>query len=220
MIIGFRKSFLFVHIPKCAGESIRELLIRPANAGALLLSKHARYVDAERLLGPDISRFTVFAVVRNPYEQVVSFYDHLRKPLSMSKAELEAQYPGSGGRLSPEWASELAMSCGFPEFVRRAYDDGAIERKLPHIHWMADLCSWLTDSNGSIAAGRVLRHERLASDFAALAAELGLEGRLPWRNASGPKWFRPHYRRRYDEPTRRIIERRFSRTLEHFGYEF
>lgn len=220
MIIGFRKQFLFVHIPKCAGESIQELLLEVPNAGGLFLRKHARYVDAERVLGPEIARFTAFAVVRNPYEQVVSFYDHLRKPLRMSKEQLDAQYPGSGGRLLPYWASDLAMGSEFPEFVRGAYGDDAAERQLPQAWWLADLCSWLTDSTGSIAVNRVLRHERLGDDFAMLARDLGLEGELPWRNASGPVDRRREYRSRYDQSTRKIVQGRFSRTLEQFGYEF
>jgi tetratricopeptide (TPR) repeat protein len=41
MIIGFQKKFLFIHIPKCAGDSVRELLLDPANGGAQFLRAFA-----------------------------------------------------------------------------------------------------------------------------------------------------------------------------------
>lgn len=220
MIIGFRNRFLFIHVPKCAGESIQRLLLEPANAGGLFLRKHATYLDAERVIGSGIADFLTFAVVRNPFEQVVSFYEHLRKPLRMSVAEIEAQYPGSGGRLLPYWASDLAMASEFAEFVRVAYGEDATERQLPQATWMSDLCTWLSSSDDSIAVRRILRYERLSGDFAALSSELGIEGTLPWLNASGPPDGRRSYRQRYDAESRRIVETRFARTLERFGYDF
>lgn len=215
MVIGFRKNFLFIHIPKCAGESIRELLLAPANGGGQFLQKHRGYAEAERVLGDEIRRFTVFAVVRNPYDQVLSFYEHLRKPLVMDAAAIERQYPGSNGRLLPRWASELAMRVDFAEYVRQVYG-----REGGPTGWMQDCCTWLTDQDGRLAVQRVLRYERLQEEFAALAAEIGLEGELPWRNASRPVPLRDHYRNRYDGPTRCIIETCFRPTCAAFGYEF
>lgn len=215
MIISFRKNFLFIHVPKCAGESMTELLLAPANGGGQFLPKHARYAAAERVLGDDIGRFRVFAVVRNPYDQVLSFYEHLRKPLLMDVAAIERQYPGSNGRLLPRWASELAMQVDFAAYVRQVYGgaDGPAG-------WMQDCCAWLTDAAGRVAVTRVLRYERLTEDFAAIASDLGLEGELPWRNASRDVSTRRDYRERYDEPTRRIVETCFRPTLDRFGYAF
>lgn len=215
MVISFRRHFLFIHVPKCAGESITEVLLEPANGGGQFLRKHSRYAEAERILGDDIGRFRVFAVVRNPFDQVLSFYEHLRKPLFIDPTALERQYPGSNGRLQPRWASELAMRVDFTQYVRQVYGgEGG------PTGWMKDCCDWLTDASGRVAVERVLRHERLAEDFAAVARELGLEGSLPWRNASRPVSGRESHRERYDEPTRRIIAARFRPTLDRFGYSF
>lgn len=215
MLIGFRKKFLFIHVPKCAGESITELLVDPANGGGQFLGKHHVYAEAARVMGDDIRRFTVFAVVRNPFDQVVSFYEHLRKPLWMEAAALERQYPGSGGKLMPAWASELAMQHDFPDYVRQVYGQQQAPRGM-----MRDLCAWLTDAEGGFAGIRVLRYEQLAEEFGALSRELGLEGALPWLNASRNALSGIHPRDRYDAVTRRIIEERFSRTLSRFGYAF
>jgi hypothetical protein len=218
MIIGFKKKFLFIHIPKCAGDSVRELLLSSANGGAQFLRKHSRNVDAERVMGEEIKRFTTFAVVRNPFDQVVSFYEHLRKPLRMSPEEIERQYPGTGSRLLPAWASELAMELKFSDFVHEVYSAPHDER--PQAAWFGDLLSWLTSVDGNLAPSRLLRFEHLREDFSKISADLGLEGKLPRRNASGDQNPRTDYRAYYDSASREIIEARFAPTLRLFGYHF
>lgn len=218
MIIGFRKKFLFVHIPKCAGDSVRELLLDPTNGGGPFLRKHSGYSEAERVMGGEIQRFTVFAVVRNPFDQVLSFYEHLRKPLRMTPEEIERQYPGTGGRLLPIWASELAMRLEFPDFVREVYAADSGEGR--QASWFGDLLSWLRSADGNLAPVRILRFEALQNDILNLAGELGLAGELPWRNASRAQQEAVRYSERYDSASRRIIETRFAPTLERFGYSF
>lgn len=218
MIIGFQKKFLFIHIPKCAGDSVRELLLDPANGGAQFLRKHSRYADAEKVMGEEIQRFTAFAVVRNPFDQVLSFYEHLRKPLRMSPEEIERQYPGTGGRLLPVWASEVAMRCEFRDFVREVYAACPEERR--QAAWFGDMLNWQRSSEGSLAPIRILRFESLQKDFSNRASELGLVGEMPWRNASRPQVSREDYRDCYDSDARSVIEAHFAPTIEHFGYSF
>jgi hypothetical protein len=218
MIIGFQKKFLFIHIPKCAGDSVRELLLDHANGGAQFLRKHSGYAEAEKVMGREIQRFTAFAVVRNPFDQVLSFYEHLRKPLRMTPEEIERQYPGTGGRLLPVWASELAMRLEFPDFVREIYaaDPGGRRQAA----WFGDLLNWLRSVDGNMAPVRILSFESLQEDFSNLAGELGLAGELPRRNASRVQAGGPGYRERYDSASRQIIETRFAPTIERFGYSF
>lgn len=219
MIIGFKKKFLFIHVPKCAGDSISELLLDPENGGAQFLRKHATFGEAERVMDCRISEFVAFAVVRNPFAQVASFYDFLRKPLRIPRDSIERQYPGTGGRLLPVWASELAMQLPFAEYIKAVYVHGALSEK-PQGAWFFDFLSWLVAAEGAFAPVRVLRFERLSRDFAELAAELGLTGVLPWRNASRQPGPAEDYRPRYDSESRRILEAHFAPTLERFGYCF
>lgn len=217
MVIGFRRRFLFIHVPKCAGESITALLRREANGGVQLDRKHGTWSDAKAILGEDLASFRTLAAVRNPFDQVVSFYEHLRKPLVMDAAAIERQFPGTGGRITPAWASDLAISLDFPAWVREVYGSSTPDasRRL-----FADLGRWLADADGRIAVDRVLRFERLADDWVDLARELGLEGALPHENAS-MRTRGPHdYRDRYDSTARAIVERHFAMTLAAFPYAF
>jgi hypothetical protein len=218
MIIGFRKKFLFIHIPKCAGDSIRELLLDPANGGAQFLRKHSSYAQAEKVMGEEVKRFTAFAVVRNPFDQVLSFYEHLRKPLRLSPEEIEQQYPGTGGRLLPVWASEVAMRCEFSDFVQEVYTASTEIRQ--QAAWFGDMMTWLKSSDGNLAPISIVRFESLQNGFSNLAHELGLLGEIPWRNASRPQVIRAGYRKYYDFTARSVIEAHFAATIQHFGYSF
>jgi hypothetical protein len=215
MIIGFRPKFLFVHIPKCAGESLSALLLSAANGGGQFLRKHSRWVEASRVIREEMADFTSFAVVRNPFAQAYSFYEHLRKPLRMTVAEIETQYPGSRGRILPHWASLIAMRTPFPEYVQQVYANPA----GPDF-WFQDLMAWITDAEGAVSVPHLLRHENLRHEFPRLAHALGLVGDLPWLNAADSGGKVRDYRALYDADSRALIETRFASTLNHFGYAF
>jgi hypothetical protein len=72
----------------------------------------------------------------------------------------------------------------------------------------------------AIVADRVLRHERLAEDFAALMAELGVvePPALGRHRAYNPD--RPHYSAYYSAETRDLVARWYAREIAAFGYEF
>ncbi|MBU3682908.1 MAG: hypothetical protein FGM39_02615 [Phycisphaerales bacterium] len=222
MVIGERLGFLFIHVPKCAGESIRELLLAPANGGRDFLGKHSTYEAALLRLGGSLASLESFAVVRNPFEQVLSFYEHLRKPLFVPHEALERQYPGSAGLLHPEWACELAMREDFPAFVRQAYGMSLPASAPPGAgrNLLRDSCAWMTGPDACISVRRVLRFERLAEGFDRLSGDLGLSGTLPHLNAAHNAADTRSYRARYDEPAREVVERHFARTLREFGYRF
>lgn len=218
MVISFKKKFVFIHIPKCAGESITELLLNPLNGGAQFMLKHSTFSDAERILGNDMNNFKIFTVVRNPFEQVVSFYEHLRKPLYMDLSEIEKQYPGSHGRLTPLWASDLAIRLNFNDYVREVYTGANAPKRI-----MQDGYHWVTTISGKIMNCRILRFEQLTQDFQILADELGLEGELLRRNTSyygfQAKTF-TDYRKYYNQTSRGIIEICHAKGLKEFNYQF
>jgi hypothetical protein len=218
MVISHQRKLLFIHIPKCAGESITEWLLAPQHGGTLFLRKHDRYTDAEQALGAEINGYHCFSVVRNPFEQVLSFYEHLRKPLVVPKEELERQYPGSDGRLAPQWASRLAMEMDFPGYVRTVY--AAASRQKRNAAWFDDMLSFLSAVDGRPAVSRILRFENLSEDIGRLAADTGLQGQPPIRNTSPTSRSRHDYHSHYDESSRRIVEAWFAPTLQHFGYRF
>ena len=76
------KDTAFIHIPKCAGTSIREWLRSEGSFDIMSLEKrdfdlkHPTLDDIKAHFGRDKFEYT-FAVVRNPYDRVVSMWKHL-----------------------------------------------------------------------------------------------------------------------------------------------
>lgn len=211
MIINFQESYLFVHIPKCAGESMKELLISSENKGVNFLKKHDYLSAALDVMGGKINDFTTFTVVRNPFSQVVSFYEHLRKPLYIPKAKLKQQYRAFQESLSPRQTAKLAMELDFKSWVKQIY----VTRK-PYHEWHGDQLNWLVDKHNILRVDRVLKFESLNEDLAKLQEELGIKGTLPHKNKSKTL----NYQEYYDEETQEIIEREFNPTLKLFDYKF
>ena len=212
VILGLRRRFLFVHVPKCAGESISALLRRPANGGREVLRKHGTYGSAAVALGPLLEQLRGFTVVRNPFDQLLSFYEHLRKPLYLDGATLRRQYPEFNGLLVPAWACSLALELPFPAWLEAVLRDPRQPTSL-----LRDQTSWLAAPPAAPPL-RVLRFERLGEDFAALAADLGLQGQLPHANASSHSG--ADYRSHYDATARALVEEHCAASLARWQYRF
>ena len=211
MIINFKNSYLFIHIPKCAGESITELLTSDLNRGVKFLGKHDYLQKALHVMEEKINSFTTFSVVRNPFHQVVSYYEHLRKPLYISPVKLKTQYPGYKGWLEPKISCKLAMELDFKDWVKKVY----LKKKGCH-PWHGDYLKWLVDDNNILRVDKILKFEELKNDFPKLQSELGIQGKLPHKNKS----IDVNYQDYYDAETKDIIYQEFKASLDLFNYEF
>jgi hypothetical protein len=211
MNIDKEKKYLFIHIPKTAGESMYRLL--KENGATGFLEKHSTALQARNALGVDCFKgYFCFSFVRNPWDQAVSFYEHLRKPLYIPRDVLRKQYPHLDGKyVGPVDACKLAMKTDFNEFVRRVYR----EEEIRHFYFY-DQLFYLSDHDGELICNHVFKYEDLNNAVDVLKANLGLSGELNRTNKSE----RRPYREYYDEETVSIIEGRFRPTISGFGYKF
>ncbi len=191
---AWRGRAVFIHINKTGGTSIEYALH--------LRSERKTALEKRRELGAE--RFAAafkFAFVRNPWDKVVSHYHYRVRTGRIHRAT----YGGSGG--DPDIA--------FRDWVLRAYgerDPAYFNDARPFMaQWQ-----WLCDEEGRCMVDYVGRFERLAEDFAQVAARLGVEARLPHAKPGA----HGHYRGYYDDETRAVIAERFARDLEAFGYRF
>jgi hypothetical protein len=209
MILSTEKEFIFIHIPKTAGQSITRALApyadKPGNSPFRRLLSHLpvpehperawlRAHDKASWLRLKLPRrifdgYHKFAVVRNPYDYAVSYYHFLH-----------------GSRESRRHRDSLAWS--FADFL------GYLATKN-RISGIAQ-SSWVTDRRGMLIVNELLRFETLEADFARLCARLGITAELPHLNRSD----RGSYRDMYGPQEREIADRLFARDLALFGYEF
>jgi hypothetical protein len=211
MIVSFESSFLFVHVPKTGGTSIRTVLSPYAHHPELLginraLSavgipinyvlggyRHYRFRPHEPIrraleLYPQelFERLFKFAFVRNPWDLLASYRQYIRSNPGHKRHRRVA-------RLS------------FSDYLRFAIDK-RMGRQRP----------LLTDQQGRVCLDFVGRFENLQQDFTIVAQRLQLQSRLPHTNRSAHRDYRDFYTPR----TRQMVLDAYAEDIDTFGYEF
>jgi hypothetical protein len=108
MLISEKKSFVFIHNPKCAGTSVRSALLKYETTGDLFwqnsewnerpINKAHLPLTVFRDLYPRhfqlFSTYLVFMFVRNPYDRTVSAFNESHKKMVPTKEDpaFEAAY--------------------------------------------------------------------------------------------------------------------------------
>jgi hypothetical protein len=142
-------KLLFIHLPKTGGESVADALRSYHLQGV----KHRTYREFAAYHGREkTDRYFVASFVRNPWDQVLSFYSHLRKPAYMRKEDISPHewYFADGYHLFPLEPSRSACQVPFAEWVERWYGNapeknsgaGLTERLglfLPKVRKWADI---------------------------------------------------------------------------------
>jgi len=200
---------VFVHISKNAGTSIIA-----AAGDAITVAGHqpaSRWVRQHGRTAP------LFAIVRNPYDRVVSEYCFRRRRFE-------------GGDADPHL---VAMHAPFDVWVRATFEDGDyrsrvfFERTLvPYnranmvdddLLWFVPQTRWLGDGAGSLLVDHLLRFENLDAEWAAFCELHDLDVRPLGRLNASPA--PPEVIGRLDEPTRAIIAHYYRDDFDTFGYE-
>ena len=200
-MISFQKRFLFVHIPRSAGNSIQSVLrnysedeivssrrhqdgierfgVRNPN---YTIKKHSTLAEYRAALGEEQFRgLYKFTCVRNPWDRLISYYF------------------GTGDQVA-KWDREA-----FETLVLRTLS----------VADYLQLEEGEKDPFGNV--NRMMRFETLAEDFRAVCAELDIpETTLPAYNRSP----RECYSQYYDNKLRALVAERFALEIARFGYTF
>jgi hypothetical protein len=217
MILSLRYKFLFVHIAKTGGTSIRAAL-RPykwrdpyriplflcsrisslsRHRLACKLPRHAKAIAAYEMLPRELfNELFKFAFVRNPWDLQVSSYHHIQR----------------------ERPHLLEGIKDFEGFLRWKLDP--VDRPY---HYIIDTSielqsDYLIDLNGSIIVDFIGRYERLEEDFQEACARIGIKApKLPHKRQAR---LRTAYQKYYTDETAELIAKHFKRDIDMFGYSF
>jgi len=200
---------LFLRIPKNASSSImehlgdRNLLVKYARKLELSLDEkiyksffaatHARPHELESVINSIELRAFSFAVVRNPWDRVVSMY-HFGKKMGL------ADLFGLSNDLSFE---------GFCEIIEARRWDRSFFPVFKQIEW----------THSSIEVNEILRFENLSKDFSDMIKNHSIKGispYLPHINKTNHKNYRDYFSKR----TEKIIESVFEEDCDVFKYTF
>lgn len=208
MLISDSHRFVFVHVRKTAGSSVRRLLApyalptppgpwRKALSRAGLRRHYHRHVfrahapirTARDLMPADLFRaYFKFAIVRNPWERLVSEYEYLLR------------IPSHGRHRR---VKKLGSFAAFVQFQ--------IARPTS-FQWHA-----LSDERGDLLVDRVYRHDRLQDEFPELCRRLGVPiEALPRLNVAPERDWRGYY----DAALAATVAEHWRREIEHFEFRF
>lgn len=134
-----------------------------------------------------------FALVRHPYSRLISFYKY------------RTRYNQTGLRDS--------RPVGINDWIRAtlADEDPAY---YDHPRWFAPCFDWVSDRSGRIIVDYVAKLETIEEQWPVIEERIGRAAPLPMRNVSsaGPG------REVLDAAARRIVQERFRKDFEEFGY--
>jgi hypothetical protein len=200
-MISFQKRFLFVHIPKTAGNSIQSVLrdysedeltaLRSEQDGVerfglrnpkYKIKKHSTLAEYRRALGNKQFRSLYkFTCVRNPWDRMVSYY------------------------FTPTQSPETWNRKKFQGIISKAVSVADYLRLGPR------------EEDPFANVDSIMRFENLADDFRIVCSALDISPPiLPQYNRSN----REHYSKYYDDELRESVRERFAAEIERFGYAF
>jgi hypothetical protein len=156
MIVSDSRRFVFAHVPKTGGISMRAALETFADGKAAVL-RGTTHETLPALLRrePRLGGYFKFAFVRNPWDRLVSFHAYAREKLRPTVPEMQGLDFGQ---------------------LLHAMDRGA--------DWLDRLHVMRPQGGHVRGADFVGRFETLESDFARVCASLDIRAVLPRKNTS------------------------------------
>ena len=217
MLISHSHSFIFFHVAKVAGISIRKALdtyveepdffriqrpvkykdgnLNPFYAvweSALL---HATARKTQKELGAAIfDPYYKFAFVRNPWDLQVSMYHFiLRETEHIHHQRIKAM---GGFHQYLEWVA----------ITKKPFPKGAAKFQK----------ETLCDADNTILVDFVGRFENLSTDFAYVCQKLNIQATMPHLNKSQHKSYQSYY----TPASQALVAEHFSEDIDLFGYHF
>ena len=215
-MLSLKHKFLFVHIAKTGGTSIRAALMplrwtEPHQISIFICSKlsgmsghrigakfprHAKAIAAKEMLPQELyDELFKFVFVRNPWDLQVSSWHHIRR----------------------ERPHLLKGIDSFDKFIRWKLDSSRpyqfhIDISIEH---QAD---YIIDLHGNKIVDFVGRYENLADDFNTVCERIGIRPRqLPHRRQAKD---RDDYHSYYSDTLAQQVADYFQPDIERFGYRF
>ena len=208
MIISDTKKFVFIHVPKAGGSSVRAVLNPYATVipwqhrvGKLhgsknkLLTKHVSASVVRKHIGVhNWSDYFSFAFVRNPWDRVVSNYFYARTHQALAK-------------------HKIARAKSFTDFVLWYAQEGALQKS--NKFKLVPGAAYVSYGNKKIVSF-LGKFESLERDFLHVCKRLKIMAQLPHVNRSVHKPYRDYYIKR----TREVVAKLFAQDIHMFGYRF
>lgn len=187
------KPFIFVHIQKTAGKSIRQALGLKGGA-----DHRAAKVIREQIDESIWNNSFKFAFVRNPWDRIVSAY----------------YYRVQGGNRS---ANDLSRAKIYPDTFELFCEKILYFQSLENESMFICQKDWITDNYSNQIVDFIGRVENIQDDYDIICNRLGKQQvKIPHINQSSHE----SYRDVYNEKTRKLVAQAYQEDIEYFKYTF
>ena len=216
MLLSHKYNFLFVHIAKTGGTSVRAALQKlrwrdPYYIPQFISSKlshlckhevgikfprHSKIIAAKEMLPQEyFNQLFKFAFVRNPWDLQVSSFHHIRRERPHLMEGMNDFETFLKWKFNPERAYQYHI-------------DTSIELQT----------DYLIDLRGNIIANFIGHNETLQQDFDTACEKIGINPiQLPFKRKATD---RADYRKYYTDETAEMVADHFKRDIELLGYSF
>ncbi len=206
MLINEKHNYIYVHVYKVAGQSVKLALRRyhyrwmpglnshfsrlielPQAYSFRSLEAHSTAKEIREYLGPEKwDSMYSFSFVRNPWDWQVSLYHFIQTNKFNSQRG-------------------LVSSMSFDDYIKWRVEED--------LHLQS---SFIFDRHGTQLVDFVGRFENLATDFGQVCDKIGVKASLPHENASK----HDGYKKYYNDTTAALIAEAFEPDIKAFGYSF
>ena len=208
-MINFIKQFIFIHIPKTGGSTIKSHL--RSFRGNTNVIMHPHILDYIGKL-PETSDFFKFTCVRNPWELVVSRYFYRLKLIENAKGNSRVKNPDA--TFDEFVKNEEIFINSFKSWVSPKSEAFKMYEEGKSCGSQYDLIS---DSDGKILMDKIIRYENFQNELGEFLLSMGL-----FNDASFHLNKSEHekYQNYYTAETRNIIAKRFEKDIDYFKYTY
>tara|TARA_Y100000296_G_C5113224_1_gene226261 strand:- start:166 stop:903 length:738 start_codon:yes stop_codon:yes gene_type:complete len=242
-VISTEHKFVFVHIPKTGGTSIKHRLQiysdhpldHPSLEHRLLYFSRPTALELDSSIHDVVHRpslssefihpaeeYFKFTFVRNPWDRLVSYYFHL----SGKKQNWEGnfKYGSQSQRLFKE--SRFAIP-GLPRYEPVSFKSWVLGTK--DISFKSTIIAhpqldWIVDQDQKIGVDFIGRFERFPQDFQRSCKRIGMSHNklqrlvkgLPHKKRSNHK----HYSKYYTDETIEVVANWYKKDIEAFNYKY
>ena len=201
----------FIHVPKTGGTSIGNWIRSGTHEGKKICNEeHVSFFLIDEKYKKDL-----FAVVRNPYDRLVSYYYHFGNMI-YNKSKKEVDF---FDKQMEEWNKgfkNFVFNCKYITWRKSLFD-------APFVY--ADGSQWIANPQVKYIGKdldnfTIMRFENLENDFQKMQDKLNDYRPLPKANTTNSKAFkRGPWQEYYDNETREEVYKYWAEDFELLGYE-
>jgi hypothetical protein len=206
MLLSIKHNFLFVHIAKTGGTSVRSALQslrwRDPWYYPMFLCSRFSHLSGHRigtkfpLPETFFNNLFKFAIVRNPWDLQVSSFHHIHRERPHLIEHINDFDHFIRWKLDPERPYQYHV-------------DTSIQSQL----------DYLIDLHGNILVDFIGHYENLADDFKQITQQIKVKGiTLPHKRKASDR--QKDYRSYYSDELAELVSEHFKRDIEALGYQF